>query len=88
VRLYKALNMILKRTVLVEGEGLLLKEYYVENTGEGLMVLNEGLFLKPEVTSNTVAIAIGDGKMNLNKDETTRLYVVELTDGGVSFVKN
>jgi conjugal transfer pilus assembly protein TraK len=88
VRLFKALNMILKRTVLVEGEGLLLKEYYVENTGEGLMVLNEGLFLKPEVTSNAVAIAIGDGKMNLNKDETTRLYVVELTDGGVSFVKN
>lgn len=88
VRLYKALNMTLKRTVTVEGEGLLLKEYYVQNTGEGVIVLNEGLFLKPEITKNTVAIAIGDGKMNLNKDDTTRLYVVELTDGGTSFVKN
>ena len=88
IRLYKGIGIVLKRSVQVTGEGLLLKEYYVSNTGEKSIVINEGHFLKPEITANTVALAIGDGKMNLDKGDTAKLYVVELADGGNSLVKN
>ena len=87
VRLYKGLSIVLRQTITIEGEGLLLKAYAITNVSSGPFVINEGLFLKPEMTQNTVAMAIGDGKMNLAKNESTKLYVVELTDGGTNFVK-
>ena len=88
VKLYKGLGIVLNRIINVAGEGLLLKEYLISNAGEGPVAINEGYFLKPEITRNTVAIAIGDGKMNLSKGEAAKLYAVELADGGNSFVKN
>ena len=77
--LYKGLKLTLIRTIRVEGEGLLIKEFAVQATES--MELSEKDFLKSEITSNPVAIAID--KLKLSKGETARIIIVErVTDEG------
>ncbi len=76
---YKGLKLTLVRTVRVEGEGLLVKEFTSQATEN--MELAEKDFLKNELTSNPVAIAID--KLKLAKGETARIIIVErVTDEG------
>ncbi len=88
-RIFKGLNIVLKRTVLVEGEGLRLKEYYVTNEDFGpgeddLMRLSERDFMVTELTTNTLAIAMD--RLNIRKNETARVFIVESTGGSVTNV--
>jgi len=89
-KIFKGLKIILKRTVLVEGEGLRLKEYYVTNEkiagpGENNVIkLSEKDFMVTDLTANTMAIAMD--KLNIRKDETLRLFIVESTGGSVTNV--
>jgi conjugal transfer pilus assembly protein TraK len=89
-KIFKGLKIILKRTVLVDGEGLRLKEYYVTNekaAGPGeddMMRLNESDFMVTDLTANTLAIAMD--KLNIKKDETARVFIVESTGGSVTNV--
>ena len=89
-KIFKGLKVILKRTVLVEGEGLRLKEFYVTNQKaagpgeEGLIRFDEKDFMLTELTTNTLAIAMD--KPNITKDETARVFIVETTGGSVANV--
>ncbi len=71
--LYKGLKLTLIRTVRVEGEGLLVKEFAAQ--AAQTMELSEKDFLKTEITSNSVAIAID--KLRLSPGETARVLIVE-----------
>ncbi|MDA8091572.1 MAG: type-F conjugative transfer system secretin TraK [Nitrospiraceae bacterium] len=77
--LYKGLKLTLIKTVRIEGEGLRVKEFTAwaaEN-----MELSEKDFLKTEITSGPVAIAID--KHRLSPGETARVLIVErVTDEG------
>lgn len=89
-KIFKGLKVILKRTVLVEGEGLRLKEYYVTNEktpgpGEDALIrLDEKDFMLTDLTTNTLAIAMD--KPNIRKDETAKVFIVETTGGSVTNV--
>ncbi len=89
-KIFKGLKVILKRTVLVEGEGLRLKEYYVTNEktlgpGEDALIrLDEKDFMLTDLTTNTLAIAMD--KPNIKKGETARVFIVETTGGSVTNV--
>ncbi len=90
LRIFKGLNIVLKRTVIVEGEGLRLKEYYVTNEkdyvpGEDdLVSLSERDFMVTELTTNTLAVAMD--RLNIRKNETARVFIVESTGGSVTNV--
>ena len=71
--LYKGLRLTLIRTVRVEGEGLRVKEFTAQATQK--MELSEKDFLKTEITSSPVAIAID--KLSLSPGETARVLIVE-----------
>ena len=77
--LYKGLRLTLVRTVRVEGEGLRVKEFIAQATES--MELSEKDFLKTEMTTDPVAIAID--KLRLSPGETARIFIVErVTAGG------
>ena len=73
LNLYKGLRLTLIRTVRVEGEGLRVKEFTAQATQT--MELSEKDFLKTEITSDPVAIAID--KLRLSLGETARVLIVE-----------
>jgi conjugal transfer pilus assembly protein TraK len=78
--IFKGLKLVLRRTVTAEGEGLRLKEYEAVNeTGGEPMRLAEKDFLKPELTSNTVAVSLS--KLNLKPGDRARLFIVERRGG-------
>ncbi len=77
--LFKGLNFTLVRTVRIEGEGLLVKEFLARATED--LELSEKDFLRRELTSNPVAIAID--RLKLTKGGTARVIIVErATDEG------
>ncbi len=79
-KLFKDLGLTLHAIVTAPGEGLRLKEYRISNnTGEQLLRLKEGDFLKTEITTKPVFIALS--KLNLKPGETARLFIVEQTGG-------
>jgi len=84
-KIFKGIQLTLKRQVLVEGEGLRLKEYHATNNkdiqpgDDEYLRLNEKDFMLTELTTNTIAIAMD--KPNIRKGETTRLFIVESTGG-------
>ena len=71
--LYRGLKLILIRTVRVEGEGLRVKEFAAQT--EENIELSEKDFLKTEITSGPVAIAID--KLRLSPGETAKVLIVE-----------
>lgn len=71
-----SLNLILNRIVTVEGENLILKEYYVSIKGEERATeLNEKTFLLPSLTQKTIGITLENA--NLVKGQVIRLFIVE-----------
>lgn len=74
--LYREINLTLKRTVDIEGEGLRIKEYEASLRGEANeFKLNEKMFLRTELAENPVAISLE--RHILRSGDTSRLYVVE-----------
>lgn len=71
--LYKGLKLTLRRTVSVEGEGILLKELVAEASEDA--ELEEKDFLKGELTSNPVAVSID--RLKLSKGEIARIIIAE-----------
>jgi conjugal transfer pilus assembly protein TraK len=79
--LYKGLKLTLRRTVTVEGEGILLKEFVAEAKED--MELEEKDFLKSEITLNPVAVSID--RLKLSKGETARIIIAErVSEKGVN----
>ena len=68
-------NVFLNQRVHIEGEGLAIKVFSLENTGDSSVQLNEKLFLAERISQRPLAIAIE--KVLLNPNETGRLFVVE-----------
>ena len=71
--LYKGLKLTLIRTARVEGEGLRVKEFTARAAQN--MEISEKDFLKTEITTDPVAIAID--KLRLLPGETARVLIVE-----------
>ena len=70
---FQQIDLVLKRIIAVEGEGIKVKEYIAQaKTG---VYLREKDFLRPDLTTNTVAVSLG--ALNLKKDETSRILIVE-----------
>ena len=70
---FQQIDLVLKRIIAVEGEGIKVKEYIAQaKTG---VYLKEKDFLRPDLTTNTVAVSLG--ALNLKKDETSRILIVE-----------
>lgn len=73
---YREINLTLKRTVDIEGEGLRIKEYEASLRGETTeFKLNEKMFLRTELAENPVAISLE--RHILRSGDTSRLYIVE-----------
>jgi len=65
-----------RRDVDIEGEGMLVKEYYLSlKAGQKPISLTEKMFLRKEFALNPVAVSID--KHRLNPGEVSRLFVVE-----------
>jgi len=80
VAVFKQVELILKRVVTVEGEGLRLKEYNASVRPEyDTIILKEKEFLRSEITSKPLAISVDI--TNLKKGETARILIVEQGEG-------
>ena len=81
--IFKDLEVILRATYAIEGEGLRVKEFEVRipptNTVQSIS-FKENDFLRTEVSLHPVAVSVES--MTLKKGETSRVFVVERTDGG------
>src|SRR5271157_1871804 len=66
------------RNVVIDGEGIILKEYHVRFTDTGYQEggrLEEKMFLNKDLTSNTIALALD--KTLVKPNELVRLFIVE-----------
>ncbi len=80
--LFRYVNIALKRQIKADGEGLLLKEYVIslkDTYPKAERQVEEKLFLIPELTRNPVGISLE--KLVLRKGQTSRLFIVERTEG-------
>lgn len=69
-------NITLNRSITVEGENLILKEFYISMVGEESSInLNENIFLHPDLTSKPIGITLEDN--TLIKGRIVRLFIVE-----------
>jgi len=74
---WKGLVIALRRSVDIEGEGMLVKEYHItlKDGRQEPFKLSEKMFLRKEFALNPVAVSID--KHVLRPGETSRLFVVE-----------
>ena len=81
--LFKDLEVILRSIYAIEGEGLRVKEFEVRimptSTLESISY-KENDFLRTDVSLHPVAVSVES--MTLKKGETSRVFVVERTEGG------
>lgn len=74
--LFRQVLLIAKREILVEGEGLGVREYVVSiKDGEEQWRLSEKDFLKPALAQNPLAVAIEEPL--LDTGDKTRVFIVE-----------
>jgi hypothetical protein len=78
--IYKEMNIVFRRLVRVEGEGLALKEYQITNRSSSPLKLSEKQFLLMELATQPLAISLS--RLNLNSNDSARLFIVERTGGG------
>lgn len=77
--LFPALWISLKREIVVEGEGLAVREYLVSlKDGKEQARLSEREFLRSELTSRPLAVAVEE--LLLRQGAQTRLFIVERRD--------
>ena len=80
--IFTDLDVMLKRSVVVEGEGLQLKEFHIRLKNQSQLAsvnLKEKDFLKKELTKKALAVSID--LHNLTRGELSRVFVVERTGG-------
>jgi conjugal transfer pilus assembly protein TraK len=75
IGIFKEMQLMLIKTVRVEGEGILLKEYVFKNVSDVEMHVQEEDFLIKEITKNAVAISLDPHYVGAN--EKGRLFIVE-----------
>ncbi|MDO3380355.1 TraK domain-containing protein [Geoalkalibacter halelectricus] len=82
---FPQLNIVLNRLVLVEGEGLRVKEFHVCLADSSLheLRLKEEYFLRPEFTDNPLAISLDE--LLLRQGDRIRMLIVELKPEGVEW---
>jgi conjugal transfer pilus assembly protein TraK len=83
--IFKDLEVILRSIYAIEGEGLRVKELDVRISPASnleTISLKENDFLRTDVSLQPVAVSVES--MTLKKGETSRVFVVERTDGGQS----
>ncbi|WP_429885624.1 TraK domain-containing protein [Geoalkalibacter halelectricus] len=79
--LFAELELRLVREILVEGEGLRLRELVARlRPGQPGLRLKEQMFLRTELVDNPVAVAVEE--LLLQPGETTRIFVVEIKPQG------
>ena len=82
---FKDLDVVLRSIYAIEGEGLRVKEFEVRipptSTVQSISY-RENDFLRTDVSLHPVAVSVES--MTLKKGETSRVFVVERTDGGQS----
>lgn len=76
IPLFRNLMVTLNRSIIIDGEGVVVKEFWIVPSMDGIE-LDERDFLKKEISSNLVAIAFEPGKLKPAKGERVRLFVVE-----------
>jgi len=77
-KLFRYIDVILKRRVIAEGEGLQVKEFILSlkaSSPKPRMELSEKFFLLPELTQNPVGISLEH--MALQRGHPCRLFIVE-----------
>lgn len=80
IDIYRDIDLTLARTIVVEGEGLRLKEYIVSIKGDKQEIsFKEKDFLNTEVTTRPVAISLS--KLSIKKGESAKVFIVE--QGGI-----
>ncbi len=80
---FKDLEVILRATYAIEGEGLSVKEFEVRimpTSTVRSISYKENDFLRTEVSLHPVALSVES--MTLKQGETSRVFVVERADGG------
>ena len=80
---FQDVSLVLYAVVTVEGEGLRVKEYrarIAEGAKQDAFLLKEKDFLATDLASRPVAISID--VLHLKKGATSRIFVVERTEGG------
>jgi conjugal transfer pilus assembly protein TraK len=78
--IFKDLNLVLKRVIRVEGEGILVKEYIAtlkEDVNE--LKLHEKFFLNSKITNNTAFITIDNHLLKSKGEKSSRIIIVENT---------
>jgi len=81
--LFKDLEVILRSIYAIEGEGLRVKEFEVRIMPQSKLeniTYKENDFLRTDVSLHPVAVSVES--MTLKKGETSRVFVVERTEGG------
>lgn len=80
IDLFPSLWMSLRREIVVEGEGLAVREYLVSlREGAGEVRLTERDFLRSELTSRPLAVAVDE--LLLAEGVQSRVFIVEQRDG-------
>ena len=83
--IFKDLDVVLRSTYAIEGEGLRVKEFEVRiapvSTLESIS-FKENDFLRTDVSLHPVAVSVES--MTLKKGETSRVFVIERNEGGQS----
>jgi len=82
VDVLKFIDLVLKRIINIEGEGLKVREYSAKlKNVQGINKVNisEKDFLKKEIT--TKPLAISKDMTTLGKSDTARIIIVEKTEG-------
>ncbi len=82
IPIFKNADLRLRRTVVVEGEGIRVKEYVMRvapSAGIKGFRVSESDFLKPEIALRPAAISID--KVNIGAGDAARIIVVERTAG-------
>jgi conjugal transfer pilus assembly protein TraK len=85
IDVFKDLEVTLRSIYAIEGEGLRVKELDVRISPASnleTISLKENDFLRTDVSLQPVAVSVES--MTLKKGETSRVFVVERTDGGQS----
>jgi conjugal transfer pilus assembly protein TraK len=73
---FKEINILLRREIEIEGEGLKIREYEASIKGTlPELLMHERMFLHPGLAENPVAVAIEEPL--LKHGETTRVFIVE-----------
>lgn len=75
IGIFNEVKLRLIRTVRVEGEGVLLKEFVLRNETSGTLHLQEEDFLIKEITRNASAVSLDPHE--LRSGEKARLFIVE-----------